>query len=497
MATLTFNGSYATLNGTSANENLDLTDMAGINGVATLYVYAKEGDDIIHGSKLFSKNYLNGDTGNDMIYGGTAMELEMNGGEGNDIIYGGTAMVVSGSKQKLRGGSGDDILYLSGGFSDNRAFGDAGNDTIYGSSGDDNIYSDQGIDKLYGGAGNDLLGVGDGFAYLMGGDGIDTISFRSGGGHERGFNLYVNMSIINEYVPVEPTSDGTLLVNKVFFYDYIENLTMNIGDDVIVGNHLDNIIDADWGNDKLYGGDGNDTLIGGRGSDLLQGGLGSDILKGELIADVADYSDSSSRIVMNLSNSGHDVVLTGTDINSTAYGDQLFNISNLIAGGGDDFIYGSSYGNHLQLGNGNDEAYGLAGNDIISGDDGNDTIFGGDGHDNLKGGLGDDRLLGGNGFDSIFFGLGKDNVWGGNGSDTFIIEGSTNSTIASTDIIRDFDSTEDMIDLSSLGIEMSVVQIGFSRTAGIDGFNVLVQGHISIDVMTGNTGDITLNNIII
>jgi Ca2+-binding RTX toxin-like protein len=52
------------------------------------------------------------------------------------------------------------------------------------------------------------------------------------------------------------------------------------GDDVIVGNGLDNEIYGNGGNDLICGGGGNDKLDGGDGLDVVFGEAGNDRLRG-------------------------------------------------------------------------------------------------------------------------------------------------------------------------------------------------------------------------
>jgi Ca2+-binding RTX toxin-like protein len=114
---------------------------------------------------------------------------------------------------------------------------------------------------------------------------------------------------------------------------------------------------------------------------------------------------------------GEHVVLGGTEGNDT-----------LIAGIGDDTIWGDG---------GNDRIEGGAGNDILNGGDGDDIITDQGGDDNIKGGEGNDVINGGNGFDLILAGGGSDfvvagedpkEVFGNQGND-FILGSSTSDTV--------------------------------------------------------------------
>jgi Ca2+-binding RTX toxin-like protein len=86
---------------------------------------------------------VNGDGGNDVLYGGP-MNDRLNGGSGNDL---------------LRGGDGNDVL--DGGHGDDFLLGEVGSDILYGRNGSDVLIGGQDIDTLNGGNGEDLLFGGD------------------------------------------------------------------------------------------------------------------------------------------------------------------------------------------------------------------------------------------------------------------------------------------------------------------------------------------------
>lgn len=57
----------------------------------------------------------------------------------------------------------------------------------------------------------------------------------------------------------------------------IENARGGAGDDLLIGNEVENFIRGGAGKDTLIGGDGADTLRGGNGHDILIGGAGADV----------------------------------------------------------------------------------------------------------------------------------------------------------------------------------------------------------------------------
>ena len=99
---------------------------------------------------------------------------------------------------------------------------------------------------------------------------------------------------------------------------------------------------------------------------------------------------------------------------------------NVVAGDGNDTIFGNIADNHLFGEGGNDEIQGGFGDDTIDGgsgsddlhgDFGNDLLFGGSGNDTLDGGSGDDILHGDSGNDLMLGADGNDVLDGGDGDD--------------------------------------------------------------------------------
>ncbi len=103
----------------------------------------------------------------------------------------------------------------------------------------------------------------------------------------------------------------------------------------------------------------------------------------------------------------------------------------IVGTAGDDILNGTAAA---------DIVYGQLGDDEIDGGGGDDTIFGGGDRDTLSGGIGNDILSGG---------ADSDDLIGGAGADIFRYYLVTESTLADSDKIKDFNSSEgDKIDLS-------------------------------------------------
>ncbi|MFN4157741.1 MAG: calcium-binding protein [Gemmobacter sp.] len=219
--------------------------------------------------------------------------------------------------------------------------------------------------------------------------------------------------------------------------------------DAIYGGDGDDWINGLGARDRLFGGAGNDTLYGDGASNFLFGGDGDDLLFGGTGAGVIHGG------------AGDDIAHGGVR------NDQIF------GGGGNDTLYG---------GNGNDSLFGGRQRDVLFGGNGDDFLDGGQGADLLFGGAGNDTLMGGAGADTLFGGAGRNELWGGTQADVFVFtDVRHNDRAARTDVIKDFETGIDRIDLSALA--PGLVFIGgnaFSSTAGEVRFDE--SGVLEIDI---------------
>lgn len=215
------------------------------------------------------------------------------------------------------------------------------------------------------------------------------------------------------------------------------------GDDVLYGHEDNDTLYGDSGDDRMFGGSGademdggtgDDHMVGGADDDLVSGGFGNDRIKGDGGADKLDGGD------------GKDTLWGGADNDSMSGGE------------GNDKLYAGSGDDGLSGGSGSDKLAGGAGNDWLDGGSGKDLLSGGADSDILSGGAGTDKLVGGTGEDRLEGGAGTDHLWGGNWTgdgetDTFVY-----SKGGGKDIIHDFETDHDQIDLSAYGLSYEDVQ---------------------------------------
>ncbi|WP_434055990.1 MAG: M10 family metallopeptidase C-terminal domain-containing protein [Roseibium sp.] len=341
-------------------------------------------------------------SGNDTLIG-NALANTMRGGDGADVINGGEgADVLFGGEgaDTLIGGAGDDRAQYSDATSwvtadlTNSAnnTGEAAGDTydsiehLYGSNYSDSLRGNSvgnwiwgafGNDTLRGWGGNDRLDGGEGADVLIGGEGADTLI--GGAGDDRAqysdATSGVTADLANSANNTGEAAGDT--------YDSIEHLYGTRYSDSLRGDSGRNWIWGDSGNDHIYGREGNDRLDGGAGADVLNGGEGADTLIGGAGDDRAEYSDATSWVTADLSNSANN---TGE-----AAGDTYDSIENLYGSNYSDSLRGNSVENSIWGGSGNDTLRGWGGNDRLEGGEGADVLIGGEGADTLIGGAGDDR----------------------------------------------------------------------------------------------------------
>jgi Ca2+-binding RTX toxin-like protein len=469
-----------------------------IAGLGDDRVIAGDGDDIVDSS--FGEDTLLGGDGDDYL-DGREDDDELQGGEGNDTLFGGDGndlaqgdegndFIATGSgDDTVEGGEGDDFAdaftgndVLDGGEGNDTLLGNDGDDTITGGEGGDALIGGAGIDDIAGGDGDDIILAGAGADVATGGAGNDTLSSGGGGdelfgdddrdtfygtpgdvvvGGEGGDDfdtLIVNGPAEIEYVDDDPATEaGTVFFldgdglrsGETLVFSEIEQVTIRTldGDGVVDGTELGDSIDGsytgDLEGDLIDSFDGFDnitntdlfsetpnTFVGLPGGpftndlrDAVLAGGGDDTVFGTLGDDVIYGGEGNDVLDGGL---GRDDLVGegGDDIMRNTAG-----VSRMFGGEGNDTFEGGVQSDLMYGGTGDDLFSGNQGNDIINGDEGSDTIIGGLGgdtidggedDDSIEGGLGDDSIIGGDGSDSIDAGLGDNFVDAGAGDDVLV-----------------------------------------------------------------------------
>jgi Ca2+-binding RTX toxin-like protein len=217
-----------------------------------------------------------------------------------------SGILVSGSEGHTLRNSG----WLEGGVNAYRSVGD-GQDRIFNLGtmvgeivlgGGNDIFRNMGgnvYGAINGEDGDDFFGLGASVENIYGGNGTDTLDFELAGA-------------------VRVALDGSV-TNLGWaagdYYNGIENIRGSVlGNDILIGNSINNYLWGSGGNDILSGGLGNDRLEGGPGIDRLVGGGGNDAFQ------------------FALPSVGGDVIV---DFSSNAVGnDDYFFIYSVLFGGG-------------------------------------------------------------------------------------------------------------------------------------------------------------------
>lgn len=185
--------------------------------------------------------------------------------------------------------------------------------------------------------------------------------------------------------------------------------------------------------------------------------------------DTFDASTRSNEVVLDLREGAFSTFGTFEDV-AIAFG---VTIENAVGGSRGDKLLGNAAANALS---------GRSGGDVLKGGSGRDTLDGGNGADTMRGGPGRDVLRGGDGRDTLWGGRGVDKLWGEAGADTFCFRSG-----ADKDVIRDFDSGVDSLEIVGLGTREEVLATaheGNDRvTFDFGGGDVLVVRNMTLDAL--------------
>ncbi|WP_349360304.1 S8 family serine peptidase [Stappia sp.] len=374
------------LNGRGGSDTADYTGSdAGVN-VSLLTGFAAGGH--AAGDTFDSVENLIGSAHDDLLNGDHDANI-LRGGAGGDFLNGRGG---SDTADYTGSNAGVNVSLLTGTATGGHAAGDTFNsiENLTGSAFGDILSGGHDANILRGGAGGDVLN-GDG--------GADTADYT-------GSDAGVNVSLLTGFAAGGHAAGDTL--------NSIENL---------IGSAFDDLLNGDHGNNILTGGASNDVLRGRGGADTLVGGTGSD---------TADYSDSDAAVNVSL--------LTGFAAGGHAAGDTFDSIENVTGSAHDDLLNGDNTANILRGGAGGDFLNGRGGSDTADYTGSNASVnvslltgFAAGGHaagdtfnsiENLIGSAHDDLLNGDHGANVLRGGAGGDFLNGRDGSDTADYTGS-------------------------------------------------------------------------
>lgn len=483
-------------------------------GNAADSVIGDEGDDQLFGGG--DDDELQGKSGSDLIDGGGGDDSLLERADVSFQLVGdrltgiGNDLILRVETVNLRGGSGNNVLDVTGFRGTAFLDGDNGNDTLIGGNGADWLFGNGGIDSLQGGPGSDTLDGGSSGDRLDGGAGDDELrggtdtssdTLRGGDGMDRVVeSSNTNFTITPERV-IGRGSDQINSVEAVFVSGGRGNNRLNAsafaGSVTLDGGTGDDTLIGGTGSDDLRGGVGRDSIVGGHGDDTLTGGDGAD-------ADVLDGGDQFDVIVettttdLSLSNgelsgAADDLIrnveaarLTILRGHHRIDASQFSGAVTLQGGTGRDTLIGGSGHDRIDGGVGNDVLTGGVGNDSLDGDDGRDTLLGSAGDDTLLGGDGTDSLDGNDGFDHLLGGAEADTLSGGLGDD--LVDGGASAQdlwIESGD--SDFLITAGQ--MTGLGVDRYLAIEMLRLTAGPSNNTIFGSGFTGALVVDAGTGD--------
>jgi Ca2+-binding RTX toxin-like protein len=380
----------------------------------------------------------------------------VNGGAGADLIL---TLSAAGFSHDLRGGGGADTIVYGA---------DTQSGVVDGGSGDDLLINASGQGRLaYAGVTSQVV--------------VDLVNQISNG-PETGFDRILGFRSLQ-------TGSGNDIVVGSAAFNFVQT---GGGDDWVDAGDGGDTLDGQGGADTLLGGPGNDSITGGTGLDYLSGGAGIDIYR----------STDTSGVVADLA-SGFVNSLTGQPLDFVEPNFETYQFSD-----GNDIVVGWTQNLTVDLGAGADwfADFSPGHNDVVFGDAlssgvfGDDTLQGLAGDDSLAGRGGADQLYGGDGADTLIGGDGADYLSGAAGVDRFVFEATSDSPLAAPDVIADFQTGVDRIDLSPIDANGAAVGLGtfafvinFTGVAG----QLRIRSFAGFSVVEGDTNGDQVADIVI
>lgn len=259
-------------------------------------------------------------------------------------------------------------------------------------------------------------------------------------------------------------------IDTLDYSGFSQNQTINLNQETYsnVGAGVGNVaIARGTVIENAIGGSGNDMLLGNAANNILDGRGGSDTMVGGAGNDVY-IVDSLTDVVTELDGEGNDRVETSV----AGYVLPAFVETLEYTGAAAIAATGNASANYITGGVNGDTLEGMDGDDTLGGEAGDDTLNGGNGSDRLFGGTGADSMNGGDGNDRLVVDNAGDTAIGGTGIDTvqFIASGLTYTLAADVEIVSNQSGGNITLTMNALGNT-------FGGSAGVD------------TVLLGNGGD--------
>ena len=369
----------------------------------------------------------------------TIVNDDFNGTTGNNTITGSALNdTINGlaGNDTLNGGDGDDILN-----------GGTGNDTLNGGNGNDTLNGDDGDDTLNGGNGNDILVGGTGRDTMTGGAGADVFVLRttaeSGAGNTQRDSITDFQSGLDK-IDLSAIDANTVQTGFQGFVWVTGNFNAP-GQLRFFNGQLQGNVNANTGVDFAISIGGGRTVTQADIIGLVTPSVQTQVVQTLALAPLAtDPAQTGPAPVVTLDTPApQPQPQPGQTLN------------------------GTTSANTLTGGTGDDTLNGLAGNDTLNGLAGNDTIIGG---------------------------TGRDTMTGGDGADVFVFRATGESGVGATrrDIITDFQSGLDKIDLSA--IDANIGAIGNNAFVWIGSAAFSAPGQVRYVDQGGGVGVLEANN---
>ena len=254
--------------------------------------------------------------------------------------------------------------------------------------------------------------------------------------------------------------------------------------DIVAAKHL-----------GVYSGPGGGTA--GNGGSIFKSNSDLGIVNQEYIRDFRpDLGANPDGVTANQGFNAHEV-LSGTDYmdyilagngDDTVYGDKGNDVldggggaDHLYGGDGQDVLYGGDIADYLDGGKGDDIIYAGTSSgvmDVVIGGDGNDKLYGEAGIDEIHGDAGDDYIDAGGDTDLVFGDAGNDIIFGGDGPDTMLA--GTGDDMLSGGSGPDVLKGEAGDDIMFGGIGQSAQNGDSDELLGGDGFDIAAYSDLNI-----------------